>query len=54
MKTKEDKIILNIVACFTQYTSTLCRCIPHLKTLVLIEAEKSVTKHFTGEKENKM
>ena len=37
---------------FTQYTSTLFRCIQNLKNLALIGAEKSVMKNFTGEKEN--
>ena len=37
---------------FTQYTSTLCRCIQNLKTFALIRAEKCVAKKFTGKKEN--
>ena len=37
---------------FTQYTSTLCRCIQNLTTLALIGAEKSVMKNFIGEKKN--
>ena len=36
---------------FPQYTWPLSRCIQNLKTLALIEAEKSVTEIFIGEKE---
>ena len=35
---------------FPQYTWPLSRCIQNLKTLALIEAEKSVTKIFIGKK----
>ena len=35
----------------TQYTWPLSRCIRNLKTLALIEAEKSVTENLIGEKE---
>ena len=39
---------------FTQYTSTLCRCIKkYLKTLALTGADKSMMENFTGEKEKK-
>ena len=37
---------------FPQYIWPLSRCIQNLKTLVFIEAEKSVTEIFIGEKEN--
>ena len=36
---------------FPHYTWPLSRCIQNLKTLALIEAEKSVTEIFIGEKE---
>ena len=38
---------------FTQYTSSLCRCIQNLKNVALIGAEKSVTQKFIGKKKNK-
>ena len=38
---------------FQQVTSTVFRCIQNLKTLALLGAEKSVTKHFIGEKKDK-
>ena len=36
---------------FSQYTWPFSRCIQNLKTLAVIRAENSVTKHFIGEKE---
>ena len=38
---------------FTHDTLTLCRYIQNLTTLALVEAEKSVTKHFIGDKNEK-
>ena len=49
---KMVKINLSIlVFCPTIYTWPLSRCIRNLKTLALIEAEKSVTENMIGEKE---
>ena len=48
---KKSKEISALCFSFTQHTSTLCRCIQNLKTLTLLGAEKSVTKHFIGENE---
>ena len=47
---KKSKEISAFWFSFTQDTSTLCRCIRNLKTLVRLRAEKSVTKIFIGEK----
>ena len=41
---KKTKLISASWFSFTQYTSTLCRCIQNLKTLALIGAKKSVAK----------
>ena len=49
---KEGKIKLSILIFFpTIYLATLKVYIQNLKTLALIEAEKSVTEIFIGEKE---
>ena len=50
---KTSKLISasSILIFFPQYTWPLSRCIQNLKTLSLIEAEKSVTEIFIGEKE---
>ena len=47
---EKAKSILALWFSCTQYTSTLCRCMQSLKTLVLIVAEKSVANNFTGKK----
>ena len=47
---EKAKSILALWFSCTQYTSTLCRCMLSLKTLVLIVAEKSVANNFTGKK----
>ena len=52
-ETKEAKYISASLLSFTQYTSALSRCIQNLKTFVLIEAEKSVSKNLIAEKEKK-
>ena len=46
------KLNLSILGFFPQYTSQLSKCIQNLKTLALIQAEKSVTENLIGEKEN--
>ena len=48
---RRQKLILASWFSFPQYTWPLSRCIQNLKTLALIEAEKSVTEIFIGEKE---
>ena len=48
---KKAKINLSILIFFPQYTWPFSRCIQNLKTLALIEGEKSVTEIFIGEKE---
>ena len=48
---KKAKINLSILIFFPQYTWPCSRCIQNLKTLALIEAIKSVTEIFIGEKE---
>ena len=51
-KGKKSKEISALWFSFTQDISTVCRCIQNLKTLVLLGAEKSVTKNLLEEKEN--
>ena len=48
---KKAKLISASWFSFPQYTWALSRCIQNLKTLALIEVEKSVTEIFIGEKE---
>ena len=48
---KKAKLISASWFSFPQYTWPLSRCIQNLKTLALIEAEKSETEIFIGEKE---
>ena len=48
---KRRQILISASIFFQQYTWPLSRCIQNLKTLALIEAEKSVTEIFIGEKE---
>ena len=48
---RRQKLITASWFSFPQYTCPLSRCIQNLKNLVLIEAEKSVTEIFIGEKE---
>ena len=48
---RRQKLISASWFSFPQYTWPLLRSIQNLKTLALIEAEKSVTEIFTGEKE---
>ena len=50
---KKAKINLSILIFFPKYTWPLSRCIQNLVTLALIEAEKSVTEIFIGEKEKR-
>ena len=47
---KRQKIIAASWFPFPQYTWPLSRCIQNLKTFTLIEAEKSMTEIFIGEK----
>ena len=54
-KTKENFLLSSIFHfsfSFTQYTSTLCKCIQYLKTLALLAVQKSVTKNILDEKKN--
>ena len=51
MEKEGKKLISASWFSFPQYTWPLSRCIKNLKTLALIEAEKSVTEIFIGEKE---
>ena len=48
---KMVKINLIILVFFPEYTWPLSRCIRNLKTLALIEAEKTATENLFGEKE---
>ena len=48
---RKQKLISASWFSFPQYTWPLSRCTQNLKTLALIEAEKSVTEIFIGEKE---
>ena len=48
---RRQKLITASWFSFPQYTWPLSRCIQNLKTLAVIRAENSVTKSFTGEKE---
>ena len=48
---RRQKSISESSVSFPRHTWPLSRCIQNLKTLALIEAEKSVTEIFIGEKE---
>ena len=51
MEKRRQKLISASWFSFPQYIWPLSRCIQNLKTLALIEAEKSVTEIFIGEEE---